>query len=242
MENWSPRRKLVFIITSVTVVLAMLILIIFFAIPNSTNPYGEELKIENFSGLVKNLPTERRDAIFSALHTIVTLNGINEEQASTINDAVIRTDSAKQSYDVKNDIYNGEFIVDIESIKQSYLVRYFYAAKDSVAKIGGYSLLMLCLPVDQLKYGDFNCKETLAAESEGIDPIIQYLPHSTLSYQINSRTGDDGKVTLTIQLLLTEADRRTGEQAAVDIYKSEALDWIRSKGLDPNNYTINYTY
>lgn len=84
-----------------------------------------------------------------------------------------------------------------------------------------------------------------AKEAEGVDPIIHNLPHSTLTYEITA-VGEKGtagnKQTLNIHILLFEADRRTGEEAAIKKYKQEALDWMRSVGCDPSDYNIIYEY
>ena len=242
MNNWSPRKKIVVIIVAILVLIGLITLVISTLIPKNNNTYGDEVTIKNYTEKIKNLTDDRRDSMFAALYKIVELNKKEGAQTPDINDAVIRKDSDSQKYNAEKDIYEGYFIVDIKSISQSYRIQYTYSSDNDNQEVGGYPVTATCLPVNQLIYGDFNCKDTIQIESAGIDPIIQYLPQSTLSYQIEASTGTDNKTVLNIRLLLSEADYRISEQEAVNTYKKEALDWIESKGLNPANYTINYSY
>lgn len=78
------------------------------------------------------------------------------------------------------------------------------------------------------------------------NPILQYLPHSTLTYNlsavISSGQGDTGesKVSLQAELLLNGADMKTDKQAAINKYKQQVIDYIKSLDIDPNNYVIDY--
>lgn len=240
MNTWSTRKKIAIITAGFIVVTVVILLIINTATPKNNNPYGDQVTIKNYD--VKNLPADRRDSIFASLYKIIALNQAEGSKKPDINDAILRKDSEQQDYSSQKDIYVGHFIVDIKSIGQSYYVQYTYSDNATNPEVGGYPVTATCLAVNQLIYGDFSCKDALQLESAGVDPIIKYLPQSTLSYQITANVGSDQKTALTIQLLLTEADYRIGEQAAVDAYKKEAIDWMISKGLTPENYTINYTH
>ena len=76
------------------------------------------------------------------------------------------------------------------------------------------------------------------------DPILSHLPHGNLDFNLTATSiVKSGKavVTLHAQLLLTEADLRIDPQAASDTYKQEVITYIKSLGLDPTNYIIEYT-
>lgn len=76
------------------------------------------------------------------------------------------------------------------------------------------------------------------------DPILSVIPYSTLDYQITPtyRTRDNGSAYLVVKiaLRLTNADRNN-QAAAAEVYKKQALDYLRSKGINPDSYTIEYT-
>lgn len=76
------------------------------------------------------------------------------------------------------------------------------------------------------------------------DPILQHLPHSTLSFELTALvTQNDERediLVLEARLLLNAADVRIGADEAVEQYKSEVVEFIRSLDLDPEDYTIRY--
>src|SRR5262249_32745118 len=76
------------------------------------------------------------------------------------------------------------------------------------------------------------------------DPILASLPYSTLDFNLDSSfpTGKNGKPTLVLQAQLLLAPGVTGAEATTDTeqYKQEVLDYIKSLGLSPDNYTIQY--
>lgn len=75
------------------------------------------------------------------------------------------------------------------------------------------------------------------------DKVLAVTPHSTLDYTIERtyKTRDDGSayLVLIITVMLTGADRGN-ESAATEKYKLQALNYLRSKGIDPTEYTIEY--
>lgn len=77
------------------------------------------------------------------------------------------------------------------------------------------------------------------------DPIFQYMPHSTLNYELSAVVGGGGDseastVSIDAQILLNGADVRGGKDAAVAKYKQQIVDYLKSIKIDPNNYVINY--
>jgi len=78
------------------------------------------------------------------------------------------------------------------------------------------------------------------------DPILAHLPYGGLNFSIAANIiTQNGKpvVTLDAKVLLSAADVNSGpayEQAAINTGKQDIVAYIKSLGLDPNNYTINY--
>ena len=76
------------------------------------------------------------------------------------------------------------------------------------------------------------------------DPIIRSLPHGTLDYNLTSeyvRNGSKSDLILHASLLLTGADLKGDSTSIVNQYKQEVVDYIKSLGLDPTKYTIDYS-
>lgn len=92
------------------------------------------------------------------------------------------------------------------------------------------------LPNDQKKA--LKDKEQ-AKPSYYTDPILKFIPNSTLDYAItpNFISSKEYKgLQVDITLYLTNVDISTGRQAAMDKYLLEAKEYIKSKGLNIENY------
>lgn len=218
-------------------------IIIYISVIYSQNQYGNGVNINGLDSTVKNISKERKDSIKTTLYNTIKINSVSESEINKINDANIRSDSNAQDYDKNLKNYSGSFIVDIASIKQSYLVQYTYSPSSNNADLAGNPTSVLCLEKSKLIYGEFGCKDIFTQQTGAEDPIIQYLPKSTLSYQIDGVVDADNKLqSLDVQFQLSNADYKTGVEAAVAQYKNEVNSWILSLGLNPQGYVINYNY
>lgn len=241
LDNLTPRTKKVLLVILLVVTVATITLLFVLFAPKNTNPYGGEVIIRNYRDNVKNLSGNYEDLIMAELYKVIKLNTKEGEAVPSVNDAILRDGSARQEYSEEFSIYKGSFIVDIESLKQSYIITYVYSRDSDSTALGGYPILASCLPVDQLIYGDFGCKDIESEESVDLNPITTVLPYSTLSYSIRA-VNNDKSIRLIVTLFITEADRRSGEAAAIASYKEEVLAWISSQGFNPADYEIVYNY
>lgn len=71
------------------------------------------------------------------------------------------------------------------------------------------------------------------------DPILNFLPHGDLNYELSANV-QGTKLIIQARLLLSAADVRINEAAAVAKYKEQVVGYIKSKNLDPSKYTIEY--
>ena len=116
------------------------------------------LMIDNFDGYYYNVPDSTKENIFLDLKKTVELN---LSQGVPQSGAMIRnTEPYLYTYNAKNGWYVGSFVVDIPNIQQSYKVEFNYSEDPDYA-IGGYAVLIYCLPDDKMVYPDFGCKENL---------------------------------------------------------------------------------
>ncbi len=76
------------------------------------------------------------------------------------------------------------------------------------------------------------------------DPIMKYLPHSTLNYTLHPahEADEEGGYVFVVdaKILLSAAEVRIDRLGTVELRKKEIQDYIRSLGLDPANYVIRY--
>lgn len=89
------------------------------------------------------------------------------------------------------------------------------------------------LPEDQKKALN---QAQLPGPANTIDPILSHIPYSTLDYRIDPLIDEQNNLKLHIQILLAPSDTTT----QADLYKQEALTYIKSFNLDPTKYTIEY--
>jgi hypothetical protein len=72
------------------------------------------------------------------------------------------------------------------------------------------------------------------------DPILNYLPYEELAFDITPIYDDDGFSSLAVNIRLSAADARGGQAAGAELYKNRVLEVIRSFGLSPSDYDIEW--
>ena len=125
------------------------------------NPLGGEMHIENLSTYTNGKPTDAKtlETIRHALYTAIRNNYAGNLPDNSIKDILIRNGSFQQTHDQAKDIHTVNFIVDIKSLQQSYLVEYTWSQKTNLDEDAQYQYgtTVSCLPTDQLIYGYFGC-------------------------------------------------------------------------------------
>jgi len=236
-----PKAKRV-LIAATTIFLSISVVAVVLAIyENNKNPYPNYINIANLDDFTTGKPTDRDTLNFIryALFNTISYNLDRPLANGEIEDVLIRPNSFLQTYNEATKAHSVSFIVDIESLQQSYGVRYQWSNNRSFVT-AEYSTLVFCLPIDQLIFSDFRCKYMMSSENQVSDPIMRHLPHSTLNFRITAGGLDNGKLTLNITITLSAYDERTNPDAAIDSYKTEVTNWIKSIDQDPNDYNLNY--
>jgi hypothetical protein len=76
------------------------------------------------------------------------------------------------------------------------------------------------------------------------DPILKYLPASSLHYTISAQFSNDSttknNLVLATQILLSQADLGSGEGNTIKSYEEEATDYIKSLGFDVSKYDFKF--
>ena len=199
---------------------------IFFIIENNKLP-----TIQNLSSYTSKYESNN-DVINSILNSLnETLKQNTDKKPSTINDIFIRDDSFSQTQEEGN--YHTSFIIDIDSLQQSYKISYIWNQKNKLsASDDGYNGSFLCLSnEDNKKYPNFNCNDISTAMTGTNDPDAKKLPHIVegkyrLTYNIKAK-----KVTLDIF-------------ACIDTYtdkiEEEAKEWLKENNISLKKLFINY--
>jgi len=247
MQPANSQKKLlttIGVIFGALVIISIIIAIIVQLSPK--NEYGEGIKIQNYDQKVKNVSKELHNGTEASLYNVVKKNISGDTNPAKIKDAFIRDDSNSQDYDKGNDIYSGKFIVDIDSIKQSYLIQYTYIKDVNNSEGLTNRVVVSCVNKEDIKYESFKCEDYVSQQATQNDTIIQYLPFSNFSFKISADTtaGDD-KMILVVELRIPESDLKgdvASKQAVVAMYKNEVAKWLETKNLDPTIYTYEYNY
>ena len=156
-----------------TVALIIVSILIYGQLPNR---YGNETAITNLSDLVDGLSKDQRDEITSSLYNILLDNSVDEQTAVSTS-ANIRPESIVNKYDTVENYHYGNFIVDLPTLKQSYLIQFDYSTDSADSSRSGYPLVVSCLRDPALTiYPDSHlCVDDVSDEYSIID---YYLPHS----------------------------------------------------------------
>ena len=220
------------------VYLAFIILILIItAIIINTKDNG----INNYNKYLSNLPNNTRSSINSGLYNIVKWNSTSDKIDTS--DAKIRDGSTIYNQDSSTKIYSGSLIVDLEKNKQSYQVFFRWTDSSSVS-ISGDTVNIVCLPKEKLIYGDFNCKDSTSDYQDYINknPILNYLPHYTDNYAVKANIDGDRVIGLNVSIVLYGVDiKENSKEEAVNKYKLEFNNWLKSLNLNTDKYIINYT-
>lgn len=220
-------------IIAIFIVLVLLGIIVYVVFVNKQN--NDQIVIRNYDKYIKTLPQERRSLINTQLYNVIKSSSPDKE--IKIDDAVIREESYTETFNELEKTYSSTLIIDIPSIKQSYRAIFNWSIDGSVV-LKGDGLKFGCLPKDQLIYGDFNCSKVLNLPVINTDPILQYVPYtddsSGIKYKISAHMNNGVIEYLSIFF-------NTCASYSKEKYKTEALNWIRSKNIDPDKYTIKYS-
>ncbi len=234
-------KKTILILLVIFWVILIIILSILGIYNNSKNKYGDSLEIINLNSYINGKPQDKNTLDFIKHNLLETIQyNVNYKiNNNSIKDISVRDGSFLQKYDQQLDVNSVNFIVDIASIKQSYSVSYQWSKDNNNQNIieNENITLVSCLSVDNLIYGDFNCKDKNSTEKSNSNLIIQYLPYSTTNYIITADT-INGKIILNIAIILNSNE--PNNKIAVDSYKQDAINWIKSKNINPDDYSINY--
>jgi hypothetical protein len=235
------RLKPIIIAGAITFVIIIGVSIIFLSGIFHKNPYGNQVKITDFSHYYKDAPQDTKDSVFASLYNILQENN-PETDLSAINDAKIRNGSEISSYSDKTKLHYGNFIIDIPSLQQSYRGQFQWSnEKDQDAELSGYSSLIICLESD-LIYPKFNCKDLFTGDPlialTAKYPIINQLPYNITYYSNNYSEYTNYTINYKItdnqtNIVLVINDQTGGNE-------QNALDEIRKLGFNPSDYTIEY--
>lgn len=120
------------------------------------NPYGEETRIDNFGEYYSGVEQDEKDLIFYQLHSVIAEN-VGEGVEVPKNGALVREGTVEYEYNEDAAVYYGKFVVDIAEVEQSYRVQFEWSPVGNGQNLGGYPVLVSCLPKSLRIYEGDKC-------------------------------------------------------------------------------------
>lgn len=243
MQQPSKNRR-IFIVVVVLFTVICIGAVVSFLLQKDENQFGKFIKIQNYSSKVKKIPSEMRASMENSLYNTASLNVSDIESKIPINDAFIRNTSDTQEYIQSMKIYTGSFIVDIESIQQSYTVSYKYLEPASTEP-GGNTVYITCVPESQRIFTTSNCKDSVSQETSKDDSILQFLPYQNFSFKLTPDATRGEYLVILTELNIPESALRgnkASKLAVISEYKQQVKEWVSSRGLNIEDFDFLYNY
>lgn len=173
-------------------------------------------------GIVSELDDEKRAVMENVLYEEILFNNRGNIYNSG---AKIREGFAHYTYISELGIYVLNYIVDIESLQQSYRVVYRWADKYPNENIPqNVTAVAFCLNDEELIYGDFECRDQYS------DDVVVYdlLQNKTFNNSVLNLSGDVYNGEPLIINIYVNSNEESDEEIAVD----EISSYLASVGFD----------
>ena len=200
----------------------------------TNNKYGKAIIINNYDQYLKDMPSDKRDALNNGLYNMVDLN-VEAKPIPLILDAEIVAGSVKLSYDEEDEVYYGKFDVSIKSINRLFEIHFSWSDNNTAVNPTEYTNSIKCTGSNDECIDDY--KHNPNNPEYNKDPIVKLLPYDTLHYVVTLSS----KNTLVTSINLSLSDTRDGmTEKSVKKYKKEVEDWFKTTGLNRNDYKFIY--
>lgn len=178
-----------------------------------------------------NIPEKEWSSIKNRIWTILG-NHMEQLNKNEIDDAVIREGTYNEEIkkNGNTNIHNASFLVDIDSLKQTFAVSVSWADSDKV-EFTSNPISVECPKKSEMKYPETFCYGiNTTTASPGI-----YLPYT-------KPKGEHGDYYYTIRQDYDDANKINVVIRACDYekYKKEADKYLKSTGIKLDEYTIEY--
>ena len=233
IQNLGKRKIALFVICFLLFIAA----IIYIAIKSSPGDNAKPVDIKGYSNAASDAPKGLEAMVKVSVADIVKKNNPGKGGLDSITPKV-RDNSYTATPPNGDGIIQAKFFVDIESLKQSYLV-YISYYKDAPDKFAGPPSVRCIENKDDLIYGDFDCQDISPVDDTlSKDALLSKLPHKEPLYYISGYVDSEGA-----KHVIVDIDLNTYSEATRKVFherKEQSLEWIKSQNIDPNEYQIEW--
>ena len=226
MKDVDKRNKII----AIALVLGLIILGIVMAIVN--NKGVDKVEISNLrKELPENAPSELLENIETSVYKQLEVD-LSKNELPNIKGAV--RDSSYFAFADHGNIRSGKFIVDMESVGQSYLVLYSYNADEKFTSndLSGYNgITLYCLSnPEDIMYPGSSCEGKSMISSQ--DDLYLSLP----PYQYKLDDGREVKISFSqgkeVTIIVNHCDTEIDEIPIID----KAKEWVEGYGFKASDF------
>ena len=171
------KRPKLFISLFTIIIVAFISIIIFIAFYSASHDH--KITVINLGDYAKNMPSATKDDIYETIYRTAELNSSESETSLSFMTATLRDGSFKETFNKTDSVYSGEFIVDIEAIKQSYRIYYDWTTNKNTL-LSSYGASANCLKMSNMIYPFFNCSNAYDdASLAKYNQLYMILPYNT---------------------------------------------------------------
>jgi hypothetical protein len=224
LTGWTMER-LVAVVGVVICVIAGVVILLVQAVSRPSY-----LAIVNLSEYTDGRPTNDEEVKNLEESLFATVNKYKRIRSNGVKDFRVREGTFEQRDE--DDYHLVEFLIDSESLRQSYAVSYQWGNQN---KFEQYVGMIVCVQPSRVIYPEFNCKDPIISESLAPEraKLDDYIPYSAEHFEIRSDIR-----TSPISIIITISINDTETDAVEDHYYNEALRWLMATGLNLDEYTI----
>jgi hypothetical protein len=239
-------KRIIFFI--VTFLLLIIVVISVLVLMQSNNKSTPQVQITNLDSCSENMKVSLEDLMNTTVYRYIeAANNHNNEETARDYSAEIREGSCQEDT-IQTKGTNGSFdikettvILDIPDAKQSWEMIYHWQTENEERGTDlGTVATLNCLPIEKLKYGDFNCDSVVSLMKYGTaksDPILQYMPYTGAGFNLTYNP-DTREVAAEITL---RGSQMNNEELKANL-RTQVEYWFTKRNLDMTTYTVTYSY
>lgn len=219
LQNFSLRQKII-----IAIIIEIFILVIIGSVAFLIFRKPDSVPIRETNSISDSSIQDQIGGVETQLYSLLRGNSLIYE-GQKISDATIREGS------YENTSYGAKFIVDIDSLKATYIIE-VESMDDGLEHPNGINIS--CPPIDQMKYQDTFCKGSYnnTASPELYLPHVVYAQDGTISWEIV----ESGLSYNTIVV----AVRSCGDANTYAKNAQEAKNWLDNTPIKQDEHSIIY--
>ena len=225
------------IIIIIVIIMALIAgILIVFLINQNDNSGGAKKTRTSITGLPTDIPKDISSLIEAGLYDTIALN-LPDDETPPKSGAIIREGSLQESFDESENLHYGDFITDIDSIKQSFSIYYEWTNDKNNAYMSGYPVIITCVERTERIYNTTSCIDAYHQADPVIDSFAEkYLPRVTktatgIDYNI-IKDYSDTKPVIAVVSYTCKGDKNAEE------VKNDSETWIKSTDTKINSSDI----